>query len=98
MEENIKKHHCFLCNKYYKVDLACRIIKEKYHKNNESESNPKVTQKSSESNPKVTQKSSESNPKVTQKSSESNPKVTKKSSDSNSKVKLYNCSTREMEA
>ena len=84
MEENTKKHHCFLCNKNYKSRSSLSHHKRRYHKNNESESNPKVTQKSSESNPKVTQKSSESNPKVTQ-----------KSSDSNSKVKLYNCSYQE---
>ena len=31
MEENIKKHHCFLCNKYYKSRFSLSNHKRIYH-------------------------------------------------------------------
>ena len=37
MEENVKKHHCFLCNKYYKSRSSLSNHKKRYHKNNISQ-------------------------------------------------------------
>ena len=41
MEENSKKHHCFLCNKYYKSKSSLSHHKRRYHKNNVTQKLPK---------------------------------------------------------